>query len=167
MDFNEALSHARQMGNRARAFSKIEEVLCTAAQAEQATLEAEAKRMKLDEEISRLSGEKGRLQIEVDELAVILQDTQEKNEVLRASLANEHNKQIHELEASLEEAVKLHDEKVEVLEADLEKKIAAATEELGALDVDKKAVQGELSELQEKVNSLKNYIMGAKEPVNG
>lgn len=162
MDFNEAHSHARQMGNRARAFDKIEEVLAVAATAEQAAREADAKRVILEGEIAELSTKKGELKVEAEALAEALQEAHAKVKEFQAGLAEDQNQHVLDLAVAREKADSLHDAQVTALEDDVKAKRAGAQDELDALGEAKDAAEKELNTLTEQVRTFQGQIAGIK-----
>lgn len=167
MEFNEAHSHAMQMAKQGHAFDKIEEVLCTASLAEQATREAEAERVEVKKEITRLSGEKGRLKVEVDALARELQETTEKNGMLRDGMAERLNEHVKGLDEAMDHSVKSHDDAVYALDADLTAKQYDVAKAVEMMDLEKSGAEGELAEMREKVRRFKDSILDAGEDDDG
>lgn len=165
MEFNEAHSHARQMGKFFKAFAFLEEVLEAAAGAEQATRNAQIEKTKLDGDISKLSQRRAGVEIKMQQAESALKQfeigfaerrdklREELNDELNVLLADNEIKRetaVVKLQVRLDEAKTKHAASCDVLQAEIE----TLTKRRDAADEDAERAEKAVSELRAKVDSL-------------
>ncbi len=99
MEFQAAATHARQMKRFFSAFESLEEMLVAAARSEQATREAEAKKVSLDADIAELTTEYMRLKDRSLELNAEIETLKPEAERYKVGLAAAHQQFLAEIEA--------------------------------------------------------------------
>ncbi len=158
MEFNEAHSHARQMGKFFKAFALLEEVLVAAANAEQATRNAIGVKVEVDKELAALSAALGEVKVRRLQAEEELQNFEAGAQAKRVELTQGLRGLLGEIEMKREAALKDLQTQLTVAETEFDESKAALKAEIRALVLARDAAKAVKEAAEKDVLALQTRV---------